>query len=293
MKCLLIFAVCCLALAKSQQFWFPIIQYYPIDGNFDYPSIVPIQPILPIQPIVPSTPRYADNGEYPYQVAIQVDGKAHCGGTLISKKHVLTAAHCTHDWIQQGKDKRTIKVIAGTSVLDGSGTVLRVANVSQHQHFGQQSESSAILINDIAIITLTQEIKESSTVKIIKLPPDNFEIGDNTQVMVSGFGTTELGGPPSRKLKSLYMSVTNPSICATNWQNRGSVTVAHICAKPIEEFGACEGDSGGPLVLADKSTIVGIVSQGIGLGCKSGWPDLYTRVSYYLDWINSQIALTS
>lgn len=53
-----------------------------------------------------------------------------------------------------------------------------------------------------------------------------------------------------------------------------------------------QGDSGGPLVLDDKSTVVGIVSEGIGLGCESGWPDLYTKVSYYLDFINSELALT-
>ena len=31
----------------------------------------------------------------PWQVALLVNGEKHCGGTLISTQHVITAAHCT------------------------------------------------------------------------------------------------------------------------------------------------------------------------------------------------------
>ena len=31
----------------------------------------------------------------PWQVALLANGEKHCGGTLISTQHVITAAHCT------------------------------------------------------------------------------------------------------------------------------------------------------------------------------------------------------
>lgn len=48
---------------------------------------------------------------------------------------------------------------------------------------------------------------------------------------------------------------------------------------------ACHGDSGGPLQykLNDTYYIAGIVS--FGVSCGSTFPDVYTRVSSYIDWI--------
>lgn len=51
------------------------------------------------------------------------------------------------------------------------------------------------------------------------------------------------------------------------------------------------GDSGGALFVGDIDahcgrTIIGIVSFGSSRGCANGIPDVYTRVSCYLDWIH-------
>lgn len=50
---------------------------------------------------------------------------------------------------------------------------------------------------------------------------------------------------------------------------------------------SCQGDSGGPLQFFNQNVhmadIVGIVSFGIGCGYRL--PAIYTRVAYYVDWI--------
>ena len=46
------------------------------------------------------------------------------------------------------------------------------------------------------------------------------------------------------------------------------------------------GDSGGPLVQEDGS-LIGIVSWGVP--CGQGMPDIFTKVSEYKDWIDSEI----
>ena len=51
---------------------------------------------------------------------------------------------------------------------------------------------------------------------------------------------------------------------------------------------ACRGDSGGPLRVEtdDGPRLVGVVSAGEGCSAP-GVPGLYTRVSHYIDWIDS------
>lgn len=63
----------------------------------------------------------------------------------------------------------------------------------------------------------------------------------------------------------------------------------NICTENTKGQGACKGDSGGPLVDKKKNELVGIVSWGLPCA-KDGKPDVYTRVSSYLNWITKHIA---
>jgi hypothetical protein len=67
--------------------------------------------------------------------------------------------------------------------------------------------------------------------------------------------------------------------------------LTHICV-------FFQGDSGGPLVFREDDgsyTEVGIVSFGHESGCEKGYPAVFTRVTSYLDWIetNTDIVIPS
>jgi hypothetical protein len=51
----------------------------------------------------------------------------------------------------------------------------------------------------------------------------------------------------------------------------------------------CQGDSGGPLQIMqnDRFYLVGVVS--FGAGCGTDLPSVYTRVAYYLNWIEDNV----
>jgi secreted trypsin-like serine protease len=69
-----------------------------------------------------------------------------------------------------------------------------------------------------------------------------------------------------------------------------------FCAGDMENGGVdtCLGDSGGPVIINDgPATLVGITSWGVS-GCgEPGSPGVYTRVSFFLDWIKRTMQAVS
>lgn len=67
--------------------------------------------------------------------------------------------------------------------------------------------------------------------------------------------------------------------------------MGQICAyDPKAASDACQGDSGGPLQMFESkslaiATVVGVVS--FGASCGTELPGVYTRVAFYIDWIES------
>jgi secreted trypsin-like serine protease len=66
-----------------------------------------------------------------------------------------------------------------------------------------------------------------------------------------------------------------------------TVTFQYICL-------TLQGDIGGPLVYLENDgryTQVGIVSFGFSLGCTVGYHVAFTRVTSYLEWIESHTGI--
>lgn len=71
---------------------------------------------------------------------------------------------------------------------------------------------------------------------------------------------------------------------------RNGIGQSQYCAyDPQGRNDSCQGDSGGPLQFFPNpdalATVVGVVS--FGISCGTELPAFYTRVAYYLDWIES------
>lgn len=71
---------------------------------------------------------------------------------------------------------------------------------------------------------------------------------------------------------------------------RNGIDQSQYCAyDPQGKNDSCQGDSGGPLQrfipFEDIGEVVGIVS--FGVSCGSALPGVYTRVAFYLKWIES------
>ncbi|XP_017775144.1 PREDICTED: transmembrane protease serine 9-like [Nicrophorus vespilloides] len=219
----------------------------------------------------------------PYQVGLKVHMKddenqiAFCGGSLISRNFVLTAAHC----VEPGK---FIDVILGAhKVLQEEPTQIRVTSEDLIYH---EDWSMLTLRNDIALIKLPQSVELNENVQLVKLPTraqaEQTFAEENS--IASGWGKdSDKATSVSPVLRSVQVPVLDNNTC--NKSFFGMIHASHICTKSEGGKSTCSGDSGGPLVLAEDNTQIGLVSFGVSFGCEIGWPAAYTRITYFLDWI--------
>ncbi|XP_017770707.1 PREDICTED: chymotrypsin-1-like [Nicrophorus vespilloides] len=212
----------------------------------------------------------AEDGQFPYQVSLQSKGKHTCGGSIITDKWILTAAHCVI-----GVSSSSLTVVTGTNKLDKAGASYPVAKVIHHEDY-----NSFLLQHDIALIKVKEAIEFNEKVQPIALADQELEDGEDC--VLSGWGSTVFPGNSPNELRFVQLRVISKEQCQ-NAQKNKEIYESQICTLTQKGEGACHGDSGGPLVADGK--LVGIVSW--GKPCAVGYPDVFTKVYSYLRWIKS------
>ncbi|XP_026108471.1 serine protease 27-like [Carassius auratus] len=226
----------------------------------------------------------ATAGSWPWQVSIFLSGSSHnCGGTLINKDWVLSAAHCFQDFVLS-------KVViyfgrlsqSGSNPDETSRTVIQVIN---HPNYDSRSND-----NDIALVQLSSSVTFSDYIKPVCLAAAGSVFGAGTESWVTGWGTLQAGGIVPHILQQVMIPVVNNSACAKAYEGMYTITGNMVCAGLLNQGGkdSCQGDSGGPMVSKNGSLWIqsGVVS--FGQGCaEARYPGVYARVSEYQDWIKS------
>ncbi|XP_053203643.1 serine protease filzig-like [Panonychus citri] len=205
-----------------------------------------------------------------------------CGGVIIGSQWVLTAGHCAPGWFG------SLKVTLG----DASDK----QTVSVNQTFVHPNFNRSTLKHDIALLKLQKNIQFGDNIQPICLPESGEdELFYGRMGTVSGWGKLE---PNTKKLPDKLQVTQVPMIkydkCQESYSEYNKevkIPESSLCAG-FQEGGkdACFGDSGGPLMINMKGywTLVGIVSNGIKCA-QPKLPGVYTRVSYYLEWIEKTI----
>jgi len=264
-------------------------------------------------------------GELPYQAVLGYKGrrgkvKYNCGGTLINRRYVLTAAHCQHKRIPR---LQIAEVVLGDWDLQydpdcegDEGGCKPGSPFKKAQRFDVTKDDIKVHEgwdlnrvvdngNDIALIRLprlaTTYFEDFDEIvgpvclgwdKTIKVP-------DN-QYVVSGWGRTNndaydrgdigVSGAHSAKLQKLTVPRIPLDKCKADYPIFKDLSEKQICAGGIKGKDSCSGDSGGPLVaqgpgdFKEPKYLVGVVSFGTKK-CGQGYPGVYTSIEYYLPWI--------
>ncbi|KAI8440456.1 hypothetical protein MSG28_001748 [Choristoneura fumiferana] len=219
--------------------------------------------------------------QFPYQVYLIVQkGNDYyaCGGSILSSRFILTAAHCL-----TGVSRVYIRT--GSTNSGSGGNVYSTTLYTQHPQYNARTSDY-----DVAVVKLLQAMTlDGSNARAIKLPPSNTNIPAGTQIVVSGWGTTQENGQTSSTLMAVRVPTVATSECEKAYNS--AITSRMFCAG-VPEGGrdSCQGDSGGPAVSKDSGLQLGIVS--FGRGCaQAGYPGVYTNVSSVRTFIKLQTGI--
>lgn len=211
----------------------------------------------------------------PYQVSLFSNGRFQCGGSIISKDYVLTAAHCS-----QGK-AYSYSFRAGSTFKVEGGSKHSVLEVIVHENYGNSYDG--IVENDIALMKVDPPFELDETRAAVPLTEKGKILIPGLFGIVSGWGATREGGLTSAYLQAVQVPLISKKSCQKQYAFIGKIPKGEICAAfPEGGKDSCQGDSGGPLVV--EGSLAGIVSWGYGCA-QPQMPGVYTEVGYYRDWI--------
>ncbi|XP_065673499.1 serine protease 1 isoform X2 [Hydra vulgaris] len=231
----------------------------------------------------------AEENEFPWQAIIKWNvGKMKdelvCGGSLIDKRFVLTAAHC----FSHSMKIEHYYVILGEHIQSENENKQRndIKRIIVHQKFDEITYN-----NDIALVELLSPAILNDSVNVISLPAFKDLERPNKMCTVTGWGQTN-DQNKAEILQKVNVPIVKFATCNGPLSYKKKLTSNMFCAGYINgSFDACEGDSGGPLQCKNNDGVWllhGITSWGIGCG-KPHKYGVYVIVRHYLVWLKSII----
>ncbi|XP_034990959.1 transmembrane protease serine 11E-like [Zootoca vivipara] len=224
------------------------------------------------------------SGEWPWQASLMRNNIHRCGATLISNTWLVSAAHC----FKESSNPRLWTVSFGT-YLTPSLLVRPVKTIIVHEKYRYPAHEY-----DIAVLQLAKGVDFTSAVHRVCLPDASEMIPYNIDAVITGWGAMSDDGETPNVLQEATVKLIDSNTCNRKEVYNGAITPGMICAGYLEGgVDSCQGDSGGPLVTPDTRNmwyLVGIVSWGDECA-KPNKPGVYTRVTYFRDWITKYTGL--
>ncbi|XP_026727440.1 serine protease gd-like isoform X1 [Trichoplusia ni] len=234
-------------------------------------------------------------GDLPWLVAIyKSDGGTlgfTCGGTLVSNRHVITAAHCVYNRETKVPIKDFV-VKVGVHNLNDWGDDITVTRtlIAADIH---ETYNASTLENDIVIFTFNKRVTFNTYIR-----PACLWSGSIDQNLIKGAigvvaGWGDQSGPKQGEPQMVHLPVVSTDVCRASKPDFHLLTSeTTLCAGDRSGAGPCRGDSGGGLYLLDggRWRLRGVVSVSLRATnsesvCNLNEYLIFTDTAQYLPWI--------
>jgi len=220
-----------------------------------------------------------------------------CGGVLVAKDVVLSAAHCSGT--ADGKPMSIAHVARWNTLLFGSGDVydeIRIKKEYIHPRFKYD-------LNDLEFDFMLLQLQQNSTYQPVRLNDKFFIPNTNNKLTTIGFGHTvpDDTSSTSSALQEVDLNYIPNNICKESNDGKSSyengIKPSMMCATAPGKD-ACFGDSGGPLILrkensnVNEDVVLGITSWGIRCA-DPDFPGVWARTSDQIEWLQDMICQIS
>lgn len=208
-----------------------------------------------------------------------------CSATMISNKHVLTAAHCadsknsTMYAVYSNEALNRFRIMMNSPGLSSDPRIVRIDKVAIHPLWDGSIGNKAKRDGDLAILSLSKPAPPDF--KVTKIAQTYPSVGNH--LLAAGFGN-EYGylKSGSGELRSVRIPISG--------YEPGKIIVNHKSGT----YGICNGDSGGPAFIQnlESGELVQIGISSYVSGNKLNYCEdrgYFTYVLHYSDWINQVI----
>lgn len=214
-----------------------------------------------------------------------IPGRHFCGGSIITPKHIVTAAHCI---LTNG----LVTAVAGAHDISNPDTNEQSRKVIKQIGHERYPGGAVVAPYDIAVLFVEKPFEFNEFVNSVVFSEQDKIHKGNAQIF--GWGSVSNSSRPQLPtiLQTKTLEIININRCFLLPNMIGTpLHSTNLCTGPLNSnTDACSGDSGGPLVQRDQLNqweLVGIVSWGY-IPCGRG-PSVFTRASAHTIWLNSII----
>ncbi|XP_020812651.1 chymotrypsinogen A [Drosophila serrata] len=266
-----------LALAGANPAQLPHIQHLTLKSLEQVP--VEIQPLI----IDGYDVQGVDNVPYLVSLSLTKATYTHlCGGCIIAKRWILTAAHCV-DELRKFNDGDVLGTPIYAGIVNRSNvTAAQVRYVdfaSTHRGFNGAAGS-----DNIALLHVSESFEYSARVQAIALPDIEDDYSGKTAA-VYGWGLTDADADEySKELKYAFAPLLNSTACKELLPTDAPLTKQQVCS----QVKTCYGDGGTPLIhwpITGPAELVGLGSWSYMPCGFASRPTVYTSVPAYVGWI--------